>query len=337
MSLSEGNSKVVFISWQPYCSRSDNIARKLQATSYKIYIEKLGSNYFTVWLKYLLQSLQTLWLLFRKRPKLVLVMTPPVFACFPVWFYCRLFNASFAIDAHTGVFTNPIWEPVRFLNRFFSKRAKTTIVTNKYLHDLVVSWGAQATIISDVPVKFGPEKERKLSDKFNITFVCSYTYDEPLKEVLEAAQKLPDVSIYITGNYKSADPELIASKPENVHFTGFLSDEEYVGQLKSSDAVMALTTVDHTMQRGAYEAVYLKRPVITSDFGLLRDTFYKGTVHVKPTVAGIVKGIQEMKQNHDKYLSEVEALCREKLENWAGLEAELRKFLELDSSYNENK
>ena len=56
-----------------------------------------------------------------------------------------------------------------------------------------------------------------------------------------------------------------SAKPDNVRLTGFLPDSDYVGLILASDAVIALTTMDHTMQRGAYEAVYLGRPVITSN------------------------------------------------------------------------
>ena len=65
----------------------------------------------------------------------------------------------------------------------------------------------------------------------------------------------------------------LAPKPANVSFTGFISYAEYLGLLQDSTGVMVLTTRDNTMQRGAYEALSLAVPIITSDFKVLRDCF----------------------------------------------------------------
>ena len=81
---------IVFISWQPYCSRSDNIAREFGGKSYKVYYEFLGSNYYTIIFKYCLQFITTLLILIRDRPDVVLVMNPSVFACFPVYLFCKV-------------------------------------------------------------------------------------------------------------------------------------------------------------------------------------------------------------------------------------------------------
>ena len=41
-----------------------------------------------------------------------------------------------------------------------------------------------------------------------------------------------------------------------MQLTGFLSTAAYGGLLTTADVVMTLTTRDHTMLRGAYEAIY---------------------------------------------------------------------------------
>ena len=107
---------------------------------------------------------------------------------------------------------------------------------------------------------------------------------------LEAARKVPDVQFYITGSLEDVDPKVLNKKSGNVEFTGFLSDSQYVGLLRVSDAIISLTTLDHTMQRAAYEAVYLEKPVITSNFEILRRAFHLGTVHVDNNVEDISFG-----------------------------------------------
>ncbi len=119
---------------------------------------------------------------------------------------------------------------------------------------------------------------------------------------------------------------VLEAKPANVRLTGFLPDADEVGLLLASDAVISLTTLDHTMQRGAYEGVYLCRPVITSNFDLLRRHFSKGTVHVDNTVDSIADGIRRMRSERLRFQAEIEKLRAERLEDWRGVEAELREI-----------
>jgi len=330
--MTRPNRSPVFISWAPFCSRSDSIAARLGGRSYMVYSPSYGSNYFTVPFKYLSQTIKTLRILFRERPEAVFVMTPPVAACLPVWAYCSLSGAPFVIDAHTGAFLDSRWKPLLFLHKWFSRRARTTVVTNEHMQATLKQWGAAATIVRDVPVRFAAPKYLALKAGCNMTLVATFTRDEPIELFLQAAARLPDVAFHITGNYRRADHRVLAMKPDNVTFTGFLSDPEYVGLLLRSDAVVSLTTLDHTMQRAAYEAVYLGRPVVTSNFDLLRRHFCKGTVHVDNTVDDLVRGLRRMQDNSAQYRAEILELRRERLDDWNVVEAELRHLVLRGSS-----
>src|SRR5919106_4939249 len=68
--------RLVFISWAPYCSRSDNIARELGGVSYMVYFSFFGSTYWTILFKYFCQAVETLFLLLRDRPRCVICMSP---------------------------------------------------------------------------------------------------------------------------------------------------------------------------------------------------------------------------------------------------------------------
>jgi len=297
-----------------------------------VYSPIWGSRYLTILFKYACQTARTLKILFSERPRTVFVMTPPVIACLPVWIYAKWAKAQYMIDAHTAAFVTPPWNKLLFLHGFFSRGAKVTTVTNSYLQSFVHRWRAKSLILSDVPVYLAGPAPRceRVEPHFRMTFVSSFTPDEPLGNFLLAAAKLPQFQFFITGNYKDADRNLVLSKSDNVHFTGYLSDAAYVELLRSSDAVISLTTEDHTMQRGAYEAVYLGRPVITSGFGILREAFPRGTVHVDNTPDAIVGGILRMQENLTQYVSEVEDLKNEKLERWKKLESEIGELLRAD-------
>lgn len=317
--------RVVFVSWAPYCSRSDSIAERLGGTSYMVYSGVWGSRYATILFKYSWQLIRTLWILIRVRPQAVLVMAPPVIACIPVWLYTKLTGGSYVIDAHTATFVNSPWKSLLFLQRFFSRHAAATFVTNDHFGAILRAWNCRVQIVEDVPVCFAKPEEVVLTG-CNITLVNSFTEDEPLEVFLEAARTVPEIQFHVTGDVKDADPRIFRIKPDNVRFTGYLPNGVYAGLLLASDAVMSLTKVDHTMQRGAYEAVYLGKPVITSNFGILRRAFYKGAVHVDSTVEDIVNGVREMKTNLMRYGKEVQELRAEKLARWQIVESHLRQL-----------
>jgi len=322
--MADDRTGMVFISWAPFCSRSDSIAARLGGKSFMVYSPRYGSRYLTLPFKYLSQTIKTLRILFRERSATVFVMTPPVFACVPAWVYCKITGASFVIDAHTGAFLDPRWKRALFVHRWFSRAAIATLVTNEYMRNIVKTWHAEAIVVRDVPVRFAEPALTKLEGACNMTLVSTFTRDEPIEMFFKAAKELPDISFHVTGNYRRADQRVLALKPENVRLTGFLADSDYVGLLLASDAVMSLTTLDHTMQRGAYEAVYLGRPVITSDFDLLKRHFYKGAVHVGNSVDSIVAGVHAMCENRTRLRSEVEELRKERLQDWSRVEADLR-------------
>lgn len=292
-----------------------------------IYAPRWGSHYLTVLFKYFDQSWKTLRTLFRERPKVVFVMTPPVIACIPVWIYATLTKARYVIDAHSGALLDPRWRSTLFLHRFFSSRATTTILTNQYLQTMLGDPGVRTTIVTDVPVYFPEPAQVKLSGDARITLINTFTRDEPLEIFLRAADQLPEIHFYVTGPLSGLTETILKIKPPNVEFTGFLPDADYVGLLLGSDAIVCLTTLPHTMQRGAYEAVYLGKPVIMSNTDLLRTAFPKGCVHVENTADNIVAGIKEMEKNLGKYQAEIQELRVEKLERWKKTETELRTLL----------
>jgi glycosyltransferase involved in cell wall biosynthesis len=160
-----------------------------------------------------------------------------------------------------------------------------------------------------------------------MTLVSTFTQDEPLETFFKAAALVPEVQFYVTGGYRKADPGLLQMKPGNVELTGFLPDPEYVGLLTASDAILSLTTLDHTMQRGAYEAVYLGKPVITSNFKVLRESFALGTVHVENNEVDVARGVRQMKDNLERYREEVLRLRSEKLSQWERKRADLQTTL----------
>jgi glycosyltransferase involved in cell wall biosynthesis len=267
-------------------------------------------------LKYLPRSVVTLKLLFGRRPAVVICMNPPFFAGLIAWLYCSVYRAGFVLDSHTAAFDQRAWVRLRALHRFLAARAEFSIVTNAELARRVEALGGRTLIISDVPLEIQHGDFQVEPGRFSICLSCSYTYDEPLLEVFSAVRTLPDVQLYVTGDTARATDVIRRACPPNTVLTGFLSNERYAGLLRSVSAIMALTTQDHTMQRGGSEAITVGKPFITSDWPILREIFPQGTVHVENRAESIRRGIEDLRRDYPRYCREMGEMSRIREERW---------------------
>lgn len=307
----------VFVIWGPPhgSHRSQLMGDQLGADIQHIWFtSKRGRRVAPV--KYLVQTLMTLVFLLRYRYQLVFIQAPPILAAWPVYVYSLFSRAHFIIDAHTDALLASYWTWSLPLHRFLSRRALTTIVTNDDLQSVVASWSAPSFVLTDVPL-FLPSRQQVCPDEapFSVVMISSASPDEPTAEVLEAASRLPDVPFYITGDY-SARREVVKGAPPNLRFAGRLPDKEFYELLQGARAVMCLTTEDHTLQSGASEALWLGKPIITSDWPLLRAYFDRGTIHVDNTAESICQAVMTMKGNLPQFEAEILTLQALRRREW---------------------
>jgi glycosyltransferase involved in cell wall biosynthesis len=319
--------RITYISWAPHCSRSDHTARELGGTSHMVYWSALGSHPATIAFKYLGQTLRTWRILAREWPDAVFVMSPSPIAVLAVYAFCAVTHKRFVIDAHSGAFRNPLWRRLQGLQFWLCRRASATIVTNDHLADLVRRHGGHPVVVPDVPVQFPAVAAAPARTGFVVACVTSFGFDEPIEAILEAARRLPDVTFYMTGNPADESRRLV-DKPDNVVLTGFLPVSDYGALLKTADVVLALTTLDHTMLRGAYEAVYQGTPVIVSDSPILRASFDDGSVHVDNTPDAITHAIVEVRQRPAEFRQGAVRLRERKQQRWQESVAALRRAVE---------
>ncbi len=299
----------VFITWYPYCRRSDALGGQLGAPSYLVHYLRFKAPLMAP-LKYVLQALKTVSILLRERPNGVLVANPPVVAPLVIWFASHFLGCRFIVDAHSGAFQHSRWRWSLPLQRFLARQALATIVTNSHMAERVRSWGGRVELVQDLALDLDPDGERRRRGDFHVVFVCTYSVDEPVEAVLDAARILPDVLFSFTGDPSYARRGLRKAVPSNVHLTGFIPDSDYLALLRSADAILVLTREDHTMQRGAYEAVALEKPLITSHWPLLREVFSKGTVHVDNSPESIAAAVRRIQENPGVFRAEMLTLKR---------------------------
>lgn len=157
--------------------------------------------------------------------------------------------------------------------------------------------------------------------------ICSYGKDEPIKEMLQVPLLLPEYQFNLTGNAtKLKIPCFQVSK--NLKLTGYLNEPHYQELLENSDVIIVLTTRPDTVLNGAYEAVALEKPLITSDTEALRKHFYKGTIHTQNNAKAIAEAIKVATQHLNKLQSEISELRREKEEAWNSQFAIVQNLIE---------
>lgn len=320
--------RAIFISWSPHCSRSDNIAREFGAPSLMVYNDRLGSHPATVAFKYLLQAVETFKVLRREKADVAFVMTPPVFAGLTLLVYSWFSPLQYVVDVHTAALLMPRWKRLQWLQGYVCRKAATTLVTNDHLAALVHRGGGHTTIVRDVPVQYPCSERYARKQAFTVAVICSFNYDEPIEAMLKAASLLPDVQFRFSGDPTPLPAAVRNSLPANVQLTGFLNSADYGSLLTHADVVMSLTTRDHTMLRGAYEAIYLGTPVIVSDWGLLHQAFDDGAVHVDNTAEAVADAVRKVQADSAGFRQGAVRLKQRKLRQWTTVQRQINQRLE---------
>jgi glycosyltransferase involved in cell wall biosynthesis len=269
--------------------------------------------------RHLRATLATVALLVRTRPRLVLVQNPSIFLGALACILGPFFRFRVVVDRHSNFdFSNTETGLFNLISDFSLKRADLTIVTNDAVREIVEHKGGRALVLQDRLPDIQQTKVVPLRGSFNVVFVCSFSPDEPIADVLEAASLVePDVYIYVTGNDRKLNATLRQRAPSNVVFTGFLSPEEYDGLLRSCDVVLSLTTREHTLTSGAYEALSADKPLVLSATDALSGYFKSAAVRTGSSGREIAEAIATARSHIDELRAQVGPLKADLVEDWA--------------------
>jgi glycosyltransferase involved in cell wall biosynthesis len=215
--------------------------------------------------RYLLLSARTLTLLWRLRPRVLIVQNPSMVLAALAVLLRTYFGFRLIVDAHNAAiapFAKRPWLIAR-LSRWLLRKADLTLVTNRQLADIVVEQHGRPFILPDrIPVP-PTVSGRRLRTEFTVALIATFAADEPIAEVFEAVQGT-DTVVYVTGDHRKMSREAAAKVSANVEFCGFLPDTDYWTLLASVDAVVDLTRTQHCLVCGAYEALAIGKPMLLS-------------------------------------------------------------------------
>jgi hypothetical protein len=303
----DGFMKKIFIVWKPFCTRSHNQAKHFGAKDIYISFFQHRPSLPVLAARYLFSFFATLGILKKEKANIIFSINQPPFCLLAIFLHTKLFGGIYILDSHSAAFNDKRWAWARPFYRFIARRAFLNINTNEDHKRLVESWGGRSVVIADVPIFHETKYPRFPVQENAIAVVASFAFDEPVAEIFQAGQLTPEVSYYLTGPEERLKPALRKNLPENFHLMGFLSQNDYFGLLSSVKGVLVLTTRENTMQRGAYEALSLEQPIITSDWEILRKSFGKAAVYVDNDSRSIALGVRRLLQEYQTYKVEVAA------------------------------
>lgn len=316
----ESAPRVVYLRWGARRNRADDIAARFGAE-----LVSLRWQTKVPWLvpiRHVTQFFQTLALLEHRRPEFIISHHTQPFCSLAAVLYCSMSDARCVTDCHNGPFQERIWQlpPIKFLNRFIFERADLNLVHNLGMLEHVereLGLGARFSVLWDVVPEPTAEPRKPDGDwSQHVMAICSWSADEPMDVVFEAARRLPDVGFHVTGRPSGTHADLMNNAPENVHLTGFLDDDDYDALLAGVDAALVLSTRDAVLTRASQETIAAGTPLVTSDTPTARDYLTGGTVFVDNEPKSIAEGIRRALANTEVLSREMQELRTQRRSLW---------------------
>jgi glycosyltransferase involved in cell wall biosynthesis len=276
---------VLFLCWIDQQGRSRDLAERLGAELHLIH-SGITRRLVTAPLRYLDQMVTTGRVIAGRRPSALIVMQPPLPLLVIAWIAAkwRPRPLRLVVDYHHDPFEERRWRWSLRPSIAISRRCELSIVTNPAHHAILEAAGVRSLVLHDPPADPGTRRDG-MQDAGHVLVPSSYSPDEPLDAILEAAAGRAEQRFLVTGR---VPPGLDVRPPVNVTLTDFVSDAEYERLLATAAAVCCLTVNDNTMQRGGYEALAWHKPLVTSDRAVLRDYFGDAAVYCRPEDAASI-------------------------------------------------
>jgi glycosyltransferase involved in cell wall biosynthesis len=311
----------LFLSWAPFSRRTETLARHFGLEA-RFVSSPWPKRPLAIPLKYPVQALRTVLVLARDKPDEIWVMDPPLPAVLLAWRRARRAHRPLVVDVHTVGFYAPEWRALRRFEKPALRAARAVVVTNESLARTVRSWGAPALVLPD-PLPEPPALGDETIDEDLVTVVATYSKDEPLALLPEAARSLPDVEFRVTGAPRGD----LSGWPANLQATGFLDDGEYWRQLARSAVVAVLTTRPDTLLSGGYEALALERPLVVSDHEVLRDYFADAAVYAEASAAGVAAAVADALARRDQLAGRMRELAPRRRAEWQAAARRLERLV----------
>lgn len=286
-------SRPVVMAWCDFQPRTAELARELSgdalfiAPAAKSALERLPP------VRYLRAAQSTLRELSARNPSAIIVVAPPVFAPLVAWAWSRRKRCPLIIDFHTAAFHSRRWGWALPLTRFLALRSQAVSLHTAAMRDEAGHWGAKAFLLpDDLPDAALAEAVPRRGDRRRVVVAGALDDQEPVAETLLAAEALPDVEFLVTGAPTRLPSGMAERAPANVTFTGWLQYPRFLGELAAADLVVAFSLDSGIMNRVAFEAIALGRPLVLTDWPGLRERFGDSALYCAPKARAMAETIR---------------------------------------------
>jgi len=265
-------SSLVAVAWDNHQGRTQALADALGGRA--LYLRSRPKQKLALPVRYLVDGIRMWRLLQRDRPPAVLVVTPPVIPPLVAWLWSLGHPCSVVVDCHTGAFHSWRWRWSMPLLRLACRGARATLVHTTADEELVQAWNLKPLLVpDDIPEVAMAESSPVIAARPRVVVAGSLDGNEPVAATLAAARLLPEFEVRFTGDQHRVAARLRRDAPANVVFTGWLDYPQFLGELLASGVVAVFSTDPFIMNRAAFEAVGLGRPLVLSDLPLVRVRF----------------------------------------------------------------
>jgi glycosyltransferase involved in cell wall biosynthesis len=249
-------------------------------------------------LSYPVQTIRTLSLVLQRRPDVLWIQAPPNVLIHVAWLARLLRGGRLRLiaDLHNAALSR-FWFGVpltrRLLNSFDVILVHNEVIRSNALGKGLA--GDRVTVLEDRTPTIRAAA-RGVAPRPYFVMPCSFSQDEPVPAVIEAAARLPDIGFRITGDRRVAERRgYLRDLPGNVEFTGFLEAADYEALVSGCTAMLCLTTRDGIQLSAAVEAVGAGKPMVISDTPLLRSLFGAGlfTDNTPRSIADACRAVSE--------------------------------------------
>lgn len=325
--------KSIFIVWKQYQRRVEVMAPYLETEYFYFYHSWEMKSKFLKALSYIPKTINTLRCLFKNRPTLVFLQFPPAPALYSVALYAWLTGAGYVSDCHFGL-ANAQWLRWPFVKKLLTKGQ--VVVHNEHLVKQVEeSVGITPFVVRDGIAKKQAEDRGKnnlldtlgLSPKTYVIFPCSFSADEPLEEVFEAARSLPAIPFVMTWHAEKLARRMQKTLPTNALLTGFLKVGDFNQLFANAGVALVLTKHEAVQLSGMQEAMAFEIPAVVTDLKTTRFLYKDSPVYVKNDSESIAQGITHAFQNRSKFEEKIKKLRIESEKEFCDQVANLKSSL----------
>ena len=158
----------------------------------------------------------------------------------------------------------------------------------------------------------------------------TFSSDEPLPELIEAAGLLPDIKFVMTWYSERLPADLRQKMPANIILTGYLPVNDFNHLFASAGIVVVLTKWEAVQLSGMQEAMAFETPAVVSDLHTTRNLYKDAPVYVENDPESIAQGIGFAFQNRDELAVKMNLLKKETQQEFSHRLSELRKLINLE-------